>query len=144
VPDPPGEREGGDADGARRPGAEEVYDTAAVDVTGAVRAAHPDSVDGVPDLVSGPDAVGRDADIIKPGETLASTIFAADGTAVIRVQRQCAHALAPRASCETSRRWSGPCRVRRCPGGRPERTGAGAILWEDGPLAGQPGGTCHD
>jgi NADPH:quinone reductase-like Zn-dependent oxidoreductase len=68
----------GDADGARRLGAEEVYDTTAVDVIDAIHATHPGGVDGVLDLVNGPNAIGRDADIIKPGGTVVSTIFAAD------------------------------------------------------------------
>jgi NADPH2:quinone reductase len=68
----------GDAGEARRLGAEEVYDSQAVDVASALRAAHPDGVDAVLDLVSGPDAVGGDAEFIKPGGRLISTIFAAD------------------------------------------------------------------
>jgi NADPH:quinone reductase-like Zn-dependent oxidoreductase len=68
----------GDADEARRLGAEEVYDTTAADAIDALHAAHPDGVDGVLDLVNGPAAIGRDADIIKAGGTLVSTIFAAD------------------------------------------------------------------
>lgn len=44
----------------------------------ALRADHPDGVDAVLDLVSGPDAIRRDADIIRPGGRLVSTIFAAD------------------------------------------------------------------
>jgi len=68
----------GGGDEARSLGAEEVYDTDAVDAIDAVRAAHPDGVDAVLDLVSGPDAIRRDAEIIKPGGRLVSTIFAAD------------------------------------------------------------------
>jgi NADPH:quinone reductase-like Zn-dependent oxidoreductase len=68
----------GDADEARHLGAEEVYDTKAVDAIEALHAAHPGGVDGVLDLVNGPAAIGRDADVIKPGGTLVSTIFAAD------------------------------------------------------------------
>ena len=68
----------GDVDEARRLGAEEVYDTDAVDVIDAVRAAHPDGVDAVLDLVNDPQAIRRDADILKPGGRLVSTIFAAD------------------------------------------------------------------
>jgi NADPH2:quinone reductase len=68
----------GDADEARRLGAAEVYDSQAVDVAGALRAAHPDGVDAVLDLVSGPDAIRGDAEFIKPGGRLVSTIFAAD------------------------------------------------------------------
>jgi NADPH2:quinone reductase len=68
----------GDADEARRLGAEEVYDTKAIEMADALRAAHPDGVDAVLDLVNGPDAIRRDAEIIKPGGSLVSTIFAAD------------------------------------------------------------------
>ncbi len=68
----------GDADEARRLGAEEVYDTKAIDVISAIHAAHPDGVDGVFDLVNGKDAIGRDAEILKPGGSLVSTIYAAD------------------------------------------------------------------
>src|SRR5580693_8353421 len=56
----------GDADEARRLGAEEVYDSQAGDVIDALRAAHPDGVDAVLDLV------------IRPAGRLVSTIFAAD------------------------------------------------------------------
>jgi NADPH:quinone reductase-like Zn-dependent oxidoreductase len=68
----------GDADEARRLGAEEVYDSQATDVIDALRAAHPDGVDAVLDLVSGPDAIRRDAEVIRPGGRLVSTTFAAD------------------------------------------------------------------
>jgi NADPH:quinone reductase-like Zn-dependent oxidoreductase len=68
----------GDADEARRLGAEEVYDSQAVEVASALRAAHPGGVDAVLDLISGPDAIRADADFIRPGGHLVSTIFAAD------------------------------------------------------------------
>ena len=68
----------GDADEARRLGAEEVYDSQAVDVIDALRAAHPDGADAVLDLVNGPDTIRRDAEVIRPGGRLVSTIFAAD------------------------------------------------------------------
>jgi NADPH:quinone reductase-like Zn-dependent oxidoreductase len=68
----------GEADEARRLGAEEVYDTKAVDVIDSLRQAHPDGVDAVFDLINGPDAIRRDAKILKPGGTLVSTIYAAD------------------------------------------------------------------
>jgi NADPH:quinone reductase-like Zn-dependent oxidoreductase len=68
----------GDADEARRLGAEEVYDSKAVDVIDALHAAHPEGVDAVLDLVNDPQAIRRDAEILKPGGTLVSTIFAAD------------------------------------------------------------------
>jgi NADPH:quinone reductase-like Zn-dependent oxidoreductase len=68
----------GDADEARRLGAEEVYDSQAVDVIDALHADHPGGVDAVLDLISGPDVIGRDAEVIRPGGRLVSTIFAAD------------------------------------------------------------------
>jgi NADPH:quinone reductase-like Zn-dependent oxidoreductase len=68
----------GDADEARRLGAEEVYDSQAVDVIDALRADHSGGVDAVLDLVNGPDTIRRDAEVIRPGGHLVSTIFAAD------------------------------------------------------------------
>ena len=68
----------GDADEARRLGAEEVYDTKSADVIAALRASHPQGLDAVLDLVNGKDAILRDADILKPGGSLVSTIFASD------------------------------------------------------------------
>lgn len=68
----------GDVDEARRLGAEEVYDINAVDVIDALRGAYPSGVDAVLDLVNGKDAIRRDADIIKSGGALVSTLYAAD------------------------------------------------------------------
>jgi NADPH:quinone reductase len=68
----------GDADEARRLGAEEVYDTKAVDVVDAIHVAHPDGVDAVLDLINGADTIQRDAEILKPGGSLVSTIYVAD------------------------------------------------------------------
>jgi NADPH:quinone reductase-like Zn-dependent oxidoreductase len=68
----------GDADEARRLGAEEVYDTKVGDVIGAIHAAYLEGVDAVLDLVNGKDAIGRDAEILKRGGALVSTIQAAD------------------------------------------------------------------
>ena len=68
----------GDVDEARRIGAEEVYDTKAVDVFDALRTAQPDGVDAVLDLVNGPDVIRRDAEVLKPGGRLVSTRYAAD------------------------------------------------------------------
>jgi NADPH:quinone reductase-like Zn-dependent oxidoreductase len=68
----------GNADEARRLGAEEVYDSQAVDVIDALHADHPDGVDGILDLISGPDAIRRDAEVIRPGGRIVSTVFAAD------------------------------------------------------------------
>ena len=67
----------GDAGQARRPGAAEVDDSQAGDVIDALRAAHPDGVDAVPDPASGPGAIRRDAEISRPAGHLVSTIFAA-------------------------------------------------------------------
>jgi NADPH:quinone reductase len=68
----------GNADEARRLGAEEVYDSQSVDTIDALHAAHPDGVDAVLNLISGPDAIRRDAEVIRAGGRLVSTIFAAD------------------------------------------------------------------
>ncbi|HLB08600.1 MAG TPA: NADP-dependent oxidoreductase [Gemmatimonadaceae bacterium] len=68
----------GDADEARRLGADEVYDSNTVDVIDALRGAHPDGVDAVLDLVNGKDAIRRDADIVKSGGALISTLYAVD------------------------------------------------------------------
>jgi NADPH:quinone reductase len=68
----------GDADEARRLGAEEVYDTKTVEVIGALRASHPNGVDAVLDLVNGRDAIRRDAENLKVGGNLVSTLYAAD------------------------------------------------------------------
>jgi NADPH:quinone reductase-like Zn-dependent oxidoreductase len=68
----------GDVGEARRLGAEEVYDTKAVEVVDALRAAHPDGVDAVLDLVNESNAIRRDADVLRPGGSLVSTLYAAD------------------------------------------------------------------
>ena len=68
----------GEVEEARRLGAEDVYDTNTADVIDALRTSYPDGVDAVLDLVNGPEAIHRDAEILKPGSTLVSTIFAAD------------------------------------------------------------------
>jgi NADPH:quinone reductase len=68
----------GDADEARRLGAEEVYDTKSSDVIAAMRTAHPEGVDAVLDLVNGKDTITRDAEILKPAGSLVSTVYAAD------------------------------------------------------------------
>jgi NADPH:quinone reductase-like Zn-dependent oxidoreductase len=47
-------------------------------VIDALHADHPDGVDAVLDLFNGPDAIRRDAEVIRPGGRLVSTIFAAD------------------------------------------------------------------
>jgi len=63
---------------ARRIGAEEVYNTKAVDVFDALRTSHPDGVEGVVDLVNGSDVIRRDAEILKSGGGLVSTRYAAN------------------------------------------------------------------
>ena len=68
----------GDVDEARRLGADEIYDSKAVEVIDALRASHPDGVDGIVDLVNGSDAIRRDAEILKSGGSLVSTLYAAD------------------------------------------------------------------
>jgi NADPH:quinone reductase-like Zn-dependent oxidoreductase len=68
----------GDVDEARRLGAEEIYDAQAVEVIDALRASHPDGIDGILDLVNGSDAIRRDTEILKSGGSLVSTVYAAD------------------------------------------------------------------
>jgi NADPH:quinone reductase-like Zn-dependent oxidoreductase len=68
----------GDADEARRFGAEEVYDTKVGDAIAAIHAAHPEGIDAVLDLVSNSDAIKRDAEILKSGGRIVSTIHSAD------------------------------------------------------------------
>lgn len=68
----------GDSDEARRLGAQEVYDSKSSDAIDALRASHPGGVDAVLDLVNGKDAIERDADVLKPGGRLVSTVYAAD------------------------------------------------------------------
>jgi NADPH:quinone reductase-like Zn-dependent oxidoreductase len=68
----------GDANEAGRLGADEVFDTNIEDVLKAIRDAHPEGVDAVMDLISGKDTIGSDVEILKPGGSVVSTIFAAD------------------------------------------------------------------
>jgi NADPH2:quinone reductase len=68
----------GDVDEARRLGAEEFYDAKAGEVVDALRASHSDGVDAVLDLVNGSDAIRRDAEILKSGGRLVSTLYAAN------------------------------------------------------------------
>ena len=68
----------GDTAEARRLGAEEAYDARSCNVLAALHAAHPEGVDAVLDLVNGSDVISRDAEILKPGGSLVSTIHAAD------------------------------------------------------------------
>jgi NADPH:quinone reductase-like Zn-dependent oxidoreductase len=70
----------GDADTreARRLGAEEAHDVSAADAVRALREAHPDGFDAVLDTVSGPAEIKRDAELLRPGGSLVSTVFGAD------------------------------------------------------------------
>jgi NADPH:quinone reductase-like Zn-dependent oxidoreductase len=68
----------GDAEEARRLGAEEVFDSKTVDVITAIHAAHPEGVGAVFDLINGAEAIRRDVEILKPGGSLVSPIYAAD------------------------------------------------------------------
>jgi len=68
----------GDADEARRLGAEEVYEAKGGEVVDALRASHPDGVDAVLDLVNDSEAIRRDAEILRPGGSVVSTIYAAN------------------------------------------------------------------
>jgi len=80
----------GDTEEARRLGAVQVYDTQTPpgpdgitlpckpDVITAIRNAHPDGVDAVLDLVSDANAIRRDAEILRPGGSVLSTIHVAD------------------------------------------------------------------
>jgi NADPH:quinone reductase-like Zn-dependent oxidoreductase len=70
----------GGPDEVRELGAEEVFDAGTGDAIDQIRARHPGGVDAVLDLVTGGDAIQRDADILKPGGRLVSTIHAADET----------------------------------------------------------------
>ena len=68
----------GDVDEARLLGADEVYDAEAADAIDALRVAYPDGVDAVLDLVNDKNAIHRDAEILKAGGNLVSTLYAAD------------------------------------------------------------------
>ncbi len=68
----------GEVDDALRLGAEEVFDSSDVDVVDAIKKKHPDGVDAVLDVVNGADAIRRDAEILKSGGRLVSTLFVAD------------------------------------------------------------------
>jgi NADPH:quinone reductase-like Zn-dependent oxidoreductase len=66
-----------DPDEAVRLGAEAVYDSSNVDVID-IKRKHPEVVEAVLDVVNGADAIGRDADILKEGGRLVSTLYAAE------------------------------------------------------------------
>jgi NADPH:quinone reductase-like Zn-dependent oxidoreductase len=67
-----------EADEAVRLGAEEVYDSLDIDVIDAIKQKHPDGVDAVLDVVNGADAIRREAEIVKAGGRLVSTLYVAD------------------------------------------------------------------
>jgi NADPH:quinone reductase len=67
-----------DPEEARRLGAEEVYNTGDGDVVDAIHAAHPEGIDAVLDLLDGPEAVRRNAEILKSGGRLVSLVRAID------------------------------------------------------------------
>jgi D-arabinose 1-dehydrogenase-like Zn-dependent alcohol dehydrogenase len=66
----------GDVEGAQRLGADEVIDTTAA--MQSTHASHPNGVDALLDLVDGSSTIGRDAQILSPGASRASTLYAAD------------------------------------------------------------------
>jgi NADPH2:quinone reductase len=97
----------GEVDEARRLGAEEICDSNAVDVITAVHGAHPDGVDAVFDLVNGPDAIHRDAEILKSGGRVVSTIYAAD-IEWFAGRHIAAHNIASSATTDTASRSANP------------------------------------
>jgi NADPH:quinone reductase-like Zn-dependent oxidoreductase len=62
----------------RELGATETIDHTSEDVVEAVRAAHPDGIEAIIDVVSDPEVLGRMAGLVKAGGSVASSIFAAD------------------------------------------------------------------
>jgi NADPH:quinone reductase-like Zn-dependent oxidoreductase len=68
----------GDTEEARRLGADEVYDSKKLDVIDALHRAHEDGVDAILDLVNGSNTIRRDAEILKPGGQLVSTLYSAE------------------------------------------------------------------
>ncbi len=63
---------------ARELGAAEVIDHARGDLVDAARAAYPDGIEAVIDVVSDREALGRIAGLVKEGGRLASSVYAAD------------------------------------------------------------------
>jgi NADPH:quinone reductase-like Zn-dependent oxidoreductase len=68
----------GDSNEARKIGAEDVFEVSNGDVIDQIHARYAGGIDAVLDLVTGENAIQRDADIIKKGGRLLSTIHAAD------------------------------------------------------------------
>jgi NADPH:quinone reductase-like Zn-dependent oxidoreductase len=67
-------------DEMRRLGAHEVYDATSTAIVEGIRAAHPDGVDAVLDVVSGAEVIRRDAGLLASGGRLVSAVYAADET----------------------------------------------------------------
>ncbi len=63
---------------ARELGAAETIDHTRKDLVNAVRAAHPDGIEAVIDVVSDAEALGRVAELVRGGGRLASSVYAAD------------------------------------------------------------------
>ena len=68
----------GDPDDAFRLGADEVYDSKSLDPVEALRAAHPDGIDAILDPISDAGAIRHEADILRAGGNIVSTVGAAD------------------------------------------------------------------
>ncbi len=66
------------ADYIRKLGASKVIDHTSSDLVTAVRAAHPDGIDAIVDVVSNKETNQHNAQILRKGGHLASTIYAAD------------------------------------------------------------------
>jgi NADPH:quinone reductase-like Zn-dependent oxidoreductase len=62
----------------RELGATETIDHTREDVVETVRAAHPDGIEAIIDVVSGPEALSRMAGLVKEGGRIASSVSAAD------------------------------------------------------------------
>jgi NADPH:quinone reductase-like Zn-dependent oxidoreductase len=69
---------------ARELGATEVVDHTRGDLVEAVRAAHPDGIEAVIDLVSNSEALSRKAALVREGGRLASSVYAADVEELLR------------------------------------------------------------
>jgi NADPH2:quinone reductase len=63
---------------ARRLGADQVFDSAADDVMHILRRSHPAGFDAILDIVNGPGAIQGDAQLLRSGGRLVSTLFGAD------------------------------------------------------------------
>jgi NADPH:quinone reductase-like Zn-dependent oxidoreductase len=81
-----------EADYVRGLGAAEVIDYRRQDVASAVRAAHPEGIDGLIDTVSDPAAFGALAALVRPGGRAASPIGSADVAGLAQRQVRAANA----------------------------------------------------